>query len=573
MFCDLLDGAAGQAEASRPWPTIRPMSSHALSFKIADQPEEFEAIHSLNYRTFVEEIPQHASNSQRRLVDRFHAENTYAICLNQGEVVGMIAGRCQRPFSLDGKLEHLDEHLPPHQKAVEVRLLAVDPAFRKHAVFARLAGVLARYFRGRGCDLALISGTLRQTKLYRHLGFEAFGPLVGTADAPYQPMLMRLPDYAAKAAHLEYLSDGQHASFLPGPVAIAPAVAQALAEPAHSHRGALHLQRLGRVQQRLCELASCEDALVFPGTGTLANDAVAGQISLLGRAGLVISNGEFGERLTDHARRWRLPHEVLGLGWGESLSPERLDQVVEAQRPAWVWAVLCETSTGMRNSLQHLRAACERVGARLCVDAVSALGLQPVDLRGVWLASAVSGKALGAYPGLAIVLHNGALQPPGALPRAIDLGAFAQAQGVPYTQSSNLLAALDVALDTDWPSRWQAVRAADADLRQQLMREAQSSLPANCSLAGEPLWQLLVNGEAAMPGIVTLVLDPALSASRLGANLERAGLKLAWQSGYLQERNQLQICLMGAWSQAALDLLPSQLRLGALKALRADLAI
>ncbi|MCX7322754.1 MAG: hypothetical protein NT113_25875, partial [Hyphomicrobiales bacterium] len=48
-------------------------------------------------------------------------------------------------------------------------------------------------------------------------------------------------------------------------------------------------------------------ALVFPGTGTLANDAVAGQISLFGRAGLVISNGEFGERLTDHARRWRLP--------------------------------------------------------------------------------------------------------------------------------------------------------------------------------------------------------------------------------------------------------------------------
>jgi len=542
------------------------MSSHALSYKIADRPEEFEAIHSLNYRTFVEEIPQHASNAQRRLVDRFHAENTYAICLDQGEVVGMIAGRCQRPFSLDGKLAELDQHLPPHQKAVEVRLLAVDPAFRKHAVFARLAGVLARYFRGQGCDLALISGTLRQTKLYRHLGFEPFGPLVGTAEAPYQPMLMRLPEYAAKAAHLEYLSDGQHASFLPGPVAISPAVAQALAEPAHSHRGAQHLQRLSRVRQRLCELASCEDALVFPGTGTLANDAVAGQLSLLNQPGLVISNGEFGERLADHARRWRLPHQVLNLGWGEALSAERLNQAMDEQRPAWLWVVLCETSTGMRNSLPLLKAACARVGARLCVDAVSALGLQPLDLQGVWLASAVSGKALGAYPGLAIVLHNGALQAPGQLPRAIDLGAFAQAQGVPYTQSSNLLAALEAALDIDWPARWQSVSEADAFLREALVNET--------SAAGDAApWQLLVSGPEAMPGVLTLVLDPSLRASRLGPWLERAGFKLAWQSGYLQDRNQLQICLMGAWSQAALDLLPSQLRLGALRVQKAELAI
>lgn len=519
-----------------------------LSFKIADQAPEFEAIHGLNYRSFVEEIPQHAPNDQRRLVDRFHAQNTYAICLHQGELVGMIAGRCERPFSLDGKLGDLQQHLPPHRRAVEIRLLAVAPAFRKHGVFARLAGVLARYFRAQGCDLALISGTLRQTRLYAHLGFQPFGPQVGSADAPYQPMLMRLADYAAKSAHLEFLSDGQHASFLPGPVTIAPAVARALAEPALSHRGPVHLQRLARVRRRLCELANCEDALIFPGTGTLANDAVAGQLSLLGGRGLVISNGEFGERLADHARRWRLPHQVLQLAWGEALTAAALDQVVAEQQPAWVWVVLSETSTGMRNPLELLREACARVGAQLCVDAVSALGLQALDLRGVWLASAVSGKALGAYAGLAIVMHNGALQPAGALPRAIDLGDFAQAEGVPYTQSSNLLAALEAVLAVDWPARWQAVREADAALRLGL---------------GQQGWQILVEAEHAMPGILTLAVRQPLSAARVGARLERAGFKLAWQSTYLQERNWLQICLMGAWSEAALALLPAQLKLAA----------
>lgn len=541
-----LSAPDSEAEGDRP--------QTALSFKIADQAWEFEAIHRLNYRTFVEEIPQHAPNAARRLVDRFHDENTYAIALHEGELVGMIAGRSARPFSLDGKLPDLDRHLPPHQRAMEVRLLAVAPAFRnfhKHGVFARLSGVLARHFRAQGCDLALISGTLRQTRLYRHLGFQPFGPLVGSAEAPYQPMLMRLPDYAAHCAHLEFLSDGRHASFLPGPVAMSEAVVQALAEPAHSHRGSQHLLRLARVRERLCALSGGEDALIFPGTGTLANDAIAGQLSLLDGAGLVISNGEFGERLLDHARRWRLPHQALRLDWGQALSAEALEQALQTQRPAWLWAVLSETSTGMRNDLGLLRAACRRHGVRLCVDAVSALGQQALDLRGVWLASAVSGKALGAFPGLAIVLHEGALQPEGQLPRAIDLAAFAPADGVPYTQSSNLLAALEAALGIDWTARWRAVRSADAQLRRAL----------GCSLSPSSTqpWRVLVSSEHAMSGILTLALAPHLQAARIGAQLERAGFKLAWQSAYLQQRNWLQICLMGAWDAAALAVLPARL--------------
>ena len=47
--------------------------------KIADTSDEREQIHGLNYATFVEEIPQHARNPQRRLVDRFDAQNEYVV--------------------------------------------------------------------------------------------------------------------------------------------------------------------------------------------------------------------------------------------------------------------------------------------------------------------------------------------------------------------------------------------------------------------------------------------------------------------------------------------------------------
>ena len=42
-------------------PNITPTIAE-LVFKVASADWEFEQIHRLNYRTFVEEIPQHASN-------------------------------------------------------------------------------------------------------------------------------------------------------------------------------------------------------------------------------------------------------------------------------------------------------------------------------------------------------------------------------------------------------------------------------------------------------------------------------------------------------------------------------
>src|SRR5262249_25645680 len=105
-----------------------------LIYKIATEPFEFELIHRLNYRTFVEEIPQHSANGEKRLVDRFHEENTYIICMSGEELLGMIALRSHRPFSLDFKLDNLDSYVPANSKPVEIRLLAIEPRYRKTSV-------------------------------------------------------------------------------------------------------------------------------------------------------------------------------------------------------------------------------------------------------------------------------------------------------------------------------------------------------------------------------------------------------------------------------------------------------
>src|SRR5215472_14491082 len=190
-----------------------------LVFKIASTADEFDSIHRLNHTTFAVEIPQHAASPDGRLIDRYHRENTYAVCVCEGEVVGMVAGRCARPFSLDHKLRDLDAHLPPHRKAVEIRLLAVVAGYRHSAVFAGLVRLIMQHFLHEDCDLAVISGTVRQAKLYRHLGFRPFATPVGTAQALYQPMFLTL-----EALHEGPLSRASRAApdtaanYLPGPV-------------------------------------------------------------------------------------------------------------------------------------------------------------------------------------------------------------------------------------------------------------------------------------------------------------------------------------------------------------------
>lgn len=171
------------------------MMVSAYTFKIASEAWEFAQIHRLNYRTFVEEIPQRPANPKRTLTDAFHHENAYLICLKQNLLVGMVAVRGQRPFSLDAKLTDLDSYLPAGHSLCEIRLLAVRAGYRKCRVFAGLMDGAAQYCRSRGYTLAVISGTVRQARLYRHLGFVPFGPLVGTPEALFQPMYLTAEAY------------------------------------------------------------------------------------------------------------------------------------------------------------------------------------------------------------------------------------------------------------------------------------------------------------------------------------------------------------------------------------------
>ena len=520
--------------------------------KLADTPAEREQVHRLNYETFVEEIPQHAPNPERRLVDRFDAENEYAIALTgDGELIAMLALRAQRPFSLDQKLEHLDDYLPPHRSLCELRLLAVRREHRHRVLLRDLVAFTAQRCVQAGHDLAVISGTMRQLALYRHLGFEPFGPRVGAPEAQFQPMVLSLEGLTASAGTVLGVTGGARAPhaparFTPGPVAVSAATRAAMAEEAAAHRSGEFVARIARVRRALCELTGASDAALLVGTGTLANDAVAAALRARPGKGLVLANGEFGERLIEQARCAGLEFDELRLPWGEPFPEATVAEAAARGGASWLWAAHCETSTGVLNDLEALRRSAELARAALCLDCVSSIGTVPVRLDGVWLASASSGKGLAAYAGLAAVLVNGAAPravPPAA--RYLDLAYWLRRDSVPFTHSSNLVAALETALArVDWDAR--------------LRNTARDARWLRGALRAQGL-ALVAPEAAASPGVASIALPDGAPAAEVGAALAQRGFEIAWRSAYLASRNWVQVALMGEYDRAALRQLPGAL--------------
>jgi len=518
------------------------MSSKAtLAFKRATEDLEFEQIHRLNYRTFVEEIPQHKASPTHRLVDKFHAENTYLICMEGHQVIGMLAVRGNRPFSLDQKVPDLDAHLPAGRKVCEIRLLAIDKKYRGAKGGQVLSGILALLWQHgveNSYDLAIISGTMRQLKLYQHLGFVPFGPVVGTGDAQFQPMYVTLETFEVTAREFLRSSPARsfHPSavnFLPGPVAIRREVRRAFEQAPESHRADAFMKDFQSVKKILCELTKARSVELMLGSGTLANDVIGGQLSMLPGRGLVLSNGEFGSRLVDQARRFGLNFDTLEFTWGQAFDLGALRRAFESGKPpTWLWCTHCETSTSVLNDLNALKSLCAEFDVRLALDCISSIGTLPVDLTGVYLASCSSGKGLRSYPGVSMVFYHHDLSVhPGKLPRYIDLGYYADQGGVPFTFSSNLLHALHAAVKrVDWEKRFMDIAGYSHWLRDQLT---------------EIGLQLVGTQTKTSPAVVTIALPQEMNSTKIGDLIQESGYLISCNSEYLRKKNWIQICFMG----------------------------
>jgi aspartate aminotransferase-like enzyme len=321
-------------------------------------------------------------------------------------------------------------------------------------------------------------------------------------------------------------------SLLPGPVEIDAEITAAFHLPPISHRSLEFISHFEAVRARLLEMTGARRAALLHGSGTLANEAV---VACLDGPGVVLVNGEFGARLARQARRWDLPARVLEWPWG---TPWDLDRVAgELDGAGWIWGVHLETSTGMLNDVASLGDLARSRGVRLCLDCVSSLGAVPLNLERVWLASGVSGKALGSYAGVAIVFASEQPESPRNVPVYLDVAAALRTEGPCFTFPSSSVLALECAI-----RRERDYARLGCLVRRRLREMGAPPLVEECFAA---------------PTVTTFVPP----AEGFMERCRRLGYSIGGESPYLTERGFVQIANMGAVRADQIDSLFDQLAL------------
>lgn len=483
--------------------------------KIAQTKAEFDAIEKLNYAIFVEEIPQHEPNESKRKVDRFHAENTYLIVYKEKEIVGMLAFRDQRPFSIDEKIGVVENYLEEGlcEKLCEIRLLAVKKEYRTGRVLLRLARALYSFAYEKGYSAAVISGTTREEKLYKQMGFTQFAPAVGTEEAKFLPMVLTRLQFEQSLQ--QRLANGSY-TFYPGPVKQLGGITYSDI----SHRTHTFQALFQQMRQKLLQLSQAKYVATLVGTGTLANDVLLGQLKAQGH-GLILSNGEFGERLIEQAKQWTLAFDPMKIAWGDPFDEKIIEANLQSGAYNWLLFVHGETSTGTCNDLEMLVKVTKRYDVLLCADCISSFGAMPFSLENCYLATAVSGKAIGAMSGLAFVFSQD-LAKPSELPVYSNLVNY-QGEHVPFTMPAALVANVEAALQ-EYPTRFTLLQERFQALQQ---------------LAIVNKFQLQTSS---YPMILTLKLPKEYSG--LCMDLKLNGLYVHGDSQYLRQKKLVQLAVI-----------------------------
>ncbi|MFI5150326.1 MAG: aminotransferase class V-fold PLP-dependent enzyme [Bacteroidia bacterium] len=336
-----------------------------------------------------------------------------------------------------------------------------------------------------------------------------------------------------------------------GPIFIPDDVKAVFGRTPVSHRSDDFVEAFKTLQQKVCLATGARHVVFMTGSGSLANEAMIAQIKRTSQKGLILSNGEFGNRLINQCQKQQVSFDVYRKEWGEEYLLAEIETVLKAGGISWMLFTHCESSTGCIADLKGLIELGRKYKVKICLDAMSTIGNIPLHLDGIFLATCSSGKGLASFAGIAIVFTSEEIEPDPFIPTYIDLGHYFKNNGIPFTISSNLIMALNRAVDYSLrPGQTENVEALS-----KMLLEAITRMPGIS----------VVNKNFRLPThITTIVPHDGISSVELGDEIKTQGVETSYNSGYLKVRNQLQIAIMGQHTQtdikAFLDALEASMK-------------
>ena len=216
---------------------------------------------------------------------------------------------------------------------------------------------------------------------------------------------LRLEDDMAKAQS----ETGDPFLLTPGPLTTSASVKRAMVHDWGS-RDATFVRYNREVLEAIVEVAGGQGthvAVGMQGSGTFAVEAML--TNFVPRAGkvLLLVNGAYGKRAQRICEIAGRAHVVLETPEDTPPDLARLAAVLEGDRAVThVFAVHCETTSGIANPVAGIARLVAAAGRRLLVDSMSAFGALPIDAREVRYdaLAASSNKCLEGVPGMGFVV-------------------------------------------------------------------------------------------------------------------------------------------------------------------------
>jgi alanine-glyoxylate transaminase/serine-glyoxylate transaminase/serine-pyruvate transaminase len=197
----------------------------------------------------------------------------------------------------------------------------------------------------------------------------------------------------------------------PGPSEVHPRVLRAMSTPLVGHLDPSFVEIMDEVQELLRYTFRTDNKWTIPvsGTGSAAMEAAIGNVVEPGDTMLVPTNGYFGGRMAEMARRAGGEVAEVDAPWGEPLDPADVADALATHDPDVFGFVHAETSTGVKQpDVPALTAAAHDHDALVVADTVTSLG--GVELRvddwGIDVAYSGPQKCLSCPPGASPLTLN-----------------------------------------------------------------------------------------------------------------------------------------------------------------------
>ncbi|HRC83921.1 MAG TPA: alanine--glyoxylate aminotransferase family protein [Rectinema sp.] len=203
---------------------------------------------------------------------------------------------------------------------------------------------------------------------------------------------------------------GKRLLMIPGPIEFTPEVLAEMAKPTLSHTDPQFIEEFGQALEKMRKvwLAPNGQPFIIAGSGTLAMEIAAVNITEPGDNVLILHTGYFSERMADIFKLHGANVDIVQSTVGDLPQIDEVRKKLASKKYKTLSITHVDTSTGVRADVKALAAAAQETDTLVVVDGVCAVAGEELRMEewGVDIAFTASQKAIGVPPGLALLVAS-----------------------------------------------------------------------------------------------------------------------------------------------------------------------